>query len=70
MRKWGKHVDINIGLSNLRKVKKTEGHCWLTLPNGSLFLEEEDPCIKYSVFLGESKNGIRYWVAQIASEEN
>jgi hypothetical protein len=63
MGKWCRPLKMNIGLSNLGASSEIEGHCWLTLQDGSPYMEHEYTADKYSIFLGRSKNGIHYWVS-------
>jgi hypothetical protein len=62
LRRWGLPVSINVGLRNLNGTGQTEGHCWLTTPEGALFAEPADPLQEYPVFMGDGPPGIRYWV--------
>ncbi len=62
LRKWGVPVVINVGLKNLNGNSRTEGHCWLTTPEGALFAEPTDPQQEYPVFMGNGAADVRYWV--------
>ena len=67
--KWGKHVVLNIGLRNLGASRQTEGHSWLTLADGTPFMEQQHPNKQYAVFLGEAKNGVRYWTSMESTSQ-
>ena len=69
-RRLGLPVVLNIGMKNLNKAKGAAGHCWLSL-DGASFFETESTMETYSVFLGESRNGMAFWIAQgVPGQEN
>ncbi|MCK5849657.1 MAG: lasso peptide biosynthesis protein [Kiritimatiellae bacterium] len=62
MRKTGEDVELNVGMRNLAASSRSAGHCWVSLPDGSLLDEHGSFVEEYPVLMGCSKNGIRYWV--------
>lgn len=59
LRMNGYFIQLNIGLHNLQKDQKVEGHCWLNRKDQVLF-EENDPHELYPDMMGE-RDDVIYW---------
>lgn len=61
LRRWGLPLVMNVGMGNLGPTARTEGHCWLTTPDGQPFAEPQDPRERYPFLMGNADYGVRYW---------
>ena len=59
LRNCGYFIQLNIGLHNLQKDQKVEGHCWLSR-KGQVLFEENDPHEMYPDKIGERADVV-YW---------
>lgn len=68
LRRAGMDVILNIGLRGEGPQTRTDGHCWLTMIDGSPVVEKPLP-VEYPVCLGDGPTGVRYWAGPSMLDE-